>query len=127
LVRLPDRASLERGRQQLAAILTEMARAQMPRVRTNIAIQLVPVREVYSGKARVRLLLILAASVLLLLTACASVANVFLARVASRSNEFATRIALGAGRGRILSQTLTETILLAIGGGGIGAVLATYG
>src|SRR5947199_203965 len=45
----------------------------------------------------------------------------------SRSNEFATRIALGAGRGRILSQTLTETILLAIGGGGIGAVLATYG
>ncbi|MGH9350022.1 MAG: ABC transporter permease [Vicinamibacterales bacterium] len=108
LVRLADGLSLEQGRQQLAAILTEMARIQMPRVKTEVAIQLVPVREVYAGKARLRLLLILAASALLLLTACASIANVFLARMASRRNEFATRIALGAGRGRILSQTLTE-------------------
>jgi putative ABC transport system permease protein len=127
LVRLADGASLEHGRQQLAAILTEMARAQMPKVKTEIAIRLVPVREVYAGKARLQLLLILAASVLLLLTACASIANVFLARVASRTNEFATRIALGAGPGRILSQTLTETILLAILGGAIGAVLGKYG
>jgi putative ABC transport system permease protein len=127
LVRVADRVSLEQGRQQLAAILTEMARIQMPRVKTVIAIQFVPVREVYAGKARLRLLLILGASALLLLTACASIANVFLARVASRGNEFATRIALGAGRGRILSQTLTETVLLAILGGAVGALLATYG
>jgi hypothetical protein len=46
LVRLPDSLSLEQGRQQLAAILTEMARVQMPRVKTEVAIQLVPVREV---------------------------------------------------------------------------------
>lgn len=127
LARLPDDANLEQGRRQLAAILTEMARIRMPRVKTEIAIQLVPVREVYAGKARLRLLLVLAASTLLLLTACASIANVFLARVASRGNELATRIALGAGRGRILSQTLTETILLAILGGAAGAFLAKYG
>jgi putative ABC transport system permease protein len=127
LVRLPDGGSLEQGRQQLAAILTEMARAQMPHVKTEIAIDLVPIREVYAGRARLRLLLILAASALLLLTACVSIANVFLARVASRGNEFATRIALGAGRGRILSQLLTETVLLAIFGGAIGAFLATWG
>jgi putative ABC transport system permease protein len=127
LVRLADRVNLEQGRQQLAAILTEMARVQMPRVKTEVAIQLVPMREVYAGKARLRLLLILGASALLLLTACASIANVFLARVASRRNEFATRIALGAGRGRILSQTLTETVLLAVLGGAIGALLAKYG
>lgn len=127
LVRLADGLSLEQGRQQLAAILTEMARIQMPRVKTEVAIQLVPIREVYAGKARLRLLLILAASALLLLTACASIANVFLARMASRRNEFATRIALGAGRCRILSQTLTETILLAILGGAIGVLLAKYG
>jgi putative ABC transport system permease protein len=127
LVRLADRLSLEQGRQQLAAILTELARIQMPRVQTKVGIQVVPVREVYAGRARLRLLLILAASALLLLTACASIANVFLARVASRANEFATRIALGAGRGRILSQTLTETLLLAILGGAVGALLAKYG
>lgn len=127
LVRLADSVSLEQGRQQLAAILTEMARIQMPRVKTEVAIQLVPVREVYAGKVRLRLLLVLAASALLLLTACASIANVFLARVASRRHEFATRIALGAGRGRILSQTLTETVLLAILGGAVGALLARYG
>ena len=127
LVRLADGANLEEGRQRLAAILTEMIRTQMPEVKTEVAIQLVPLREVYAGKARLRLLLILAASALLLLTACASVANVFLARVASRGNEFATRIALGAGRGRIISQTLTETILLAVFGGAIGALFATYG
>ena len=127
LVRLADGANVEEGRQRLAAILTEMIRTRMPEVKTEVAIQLVPLREVYAGKARLRLLLILAASALLLLTACASVANVFLARVASQGNEFATRIALGAGRGRILSQTLTETILLAVIGGAIGALLATYG
>jgi putative ABC transport system permease protein len=127
LVRLADGVNLERGREQLAAILTEMARIQMPRVRTEFAIQLVPVREVYAGKARLRLLLILGASALLLLTACASIANVFLARVASRGNEFATRIALGASRRRILSQSLTETVLLALLGGAAGALLAKYG
>jgi putative ABC transport system permease protein len=127
LVRLPDGVRLEQGRQQLAAVLTEMARIQMPRANTEVAIQAVPIREVYAGKSRLRLLLILAASALLLLTACASIANVFLARVASRANEFATRIALGAGRGRILSQTLTETVLLAILGGAVGALLAEYG
>ncbi len=126
LVRLADRGSLEKGRQQLKAILTEIARVQMPRVKTEIAIQLVPIRELYAGKTRLRLLLILAASTLLLLTACASIANVFLARVASRRNEFATRIALGAQRGRLLTQTLTETVLLAVVGGAIGAVLAKY-
>jgi len=88
---------------------------------------LIPIREIYSGKVRLRLLLILAAATLLLLTACTNVANLFLARVASRATEFATRIALGAGRARILSQTLTETTLIAILGGTLGAVIAAYG
>jgi predicted permease len=127
LVRLADDAGREQGRQQLAAILTEMARIQMPRVKTEVDIQLIPVREVYARKTRLGLLLTLAASVLLLLTACASIANVFLARVASRANELATRIALGAGRARILSQTVTETVLLAILGGAVGGFLAKYG
>jgi predicted permease len=127
LVRIPDGASGEEGRQQLATALNELAHTQMPGVKTEAVIQLVPLRDIFAGKVRLQLLLVLAASALLLLTACASIANVLLARAASRANEFATRIALGAGRARILSQTLTETMLLAIIGGGIGAVLAGYG
>ena len=127
LVRLTHGETLEEGRQQLHAILGELARMHLARVRTVPVIELVPIREVYAGKPRLQLLLILGASWLLLLTACASIANVFLARAASRETELATRLALGAGRARILSQTLTEAILLSILGGGFGALLAKYG
>ena len=113
--------------EQLVAVLNESVRREMPGVAVEATLQFVPIRETYAGKVRLRLLLILAASSLLLLTACASIANVFMARVATRANEFATRVALGAGRGRILSQTLTEALLLAGGGGTAAAVLATYG
>src|SRR5260221_6173697 len=127
LVRSREGANLEHGRQRVETVLNEMIRAQLPGIKTQVIIQLVPLREIYAGKIRLRLLLTLAASALLLLTACASIANLFLARVASRTHEFATRIALGAGRARILSQTLTETTLVAILGGGLGALIAAYG
>jgi putative ABC transport system permease protein len=127
LMRLQDGGSPRAAEQQLAAALNEMIRAQMPGLKTEALIRLVPIREIFAAGVRLRLLLVLAASALLLLTACASIANVLLARVASRSGEFATRIALGAGRARILSQTLTETLVVAIAGGACGAVVATYG
>ena len=127
LVRLRSGGSAEHGRHELEAVLNGMFRVQRPGIKTQAVIQLVPVREIYAGKIRLRLLLILAASVLLLLTACASIANLLLARAASRANEFATRIALGAGQARVLGQTLTETIVLAIVGGAIAVGLAKYG
>ena len=127
LVRVKPGENPEQGRRQLEAILNAMIRVQTPGIKTEVLIELAPIREIYAGKVRLRLLLILAASALLLLTACTNIANLFLARVASRASEFATRIALGAGRARILSQTLTETTLLAILGGALGAVIAEYG
>jgi putative ABC transport system permease protein len=127
LVRLPNGANLAQGRQQLETVLNDMIRAQVPAANTQVVVQLVPAREIYAAKVRLRLLLLLAASALLLLTACASLANLLLARVISRTNEFATRIALGAGRARIVSQTLTETSLLAMVGGVIATVFARYG
>jgi len=72
-------------------------RAAFPAFKDELAVRLVPVREIYSSKVRLRLLLIFAASGLLLLAACTNIANLFLARVAGRATELATRIALGAG------------------------------
>ena len=127
LVRLGPGQNLEQGRQQLQAILNAFIQAVMPGIRAELIPQLVPIRDIYAGKTRLRLLLVLAASGLLLLTACTNIANLFLARVAGRAGEFATRIALGAGRARILSQTLTETTLIAVLGGALGAFMAEYG
>jgi len=127
LVRLGPGENVERGRQQLQAILNEYVRKQAPGIKAELIPQLVPVREIYSGKVRLRLLLVLAASALLLAGACVNTANLFLARAASRAHEFAARIALGAGRARIVCQTLTETTLLAIVGGILGAAIAERG
>ncbi len=127
LVRLQPGQDPSRGRQQLQAILNAQIRAKNPDLKIDLQTRLVPIREVYAGNVRLRLLLILAASVLLLLTACTNIANLFLARVASRASEFATRIALGAGRTRILSQMLAETTVLALLGGLLGAAIAGYG
>jgi predicted permease len=127
LVRLKPGGSAEQGRHQLQALLNASIRAQAPDLKTDLITRLVPIREIYSGKARLRLLLILGASALLLLVACTNIANLFLARVASRSSEFAIRIALGAGRARLVAQMLSESAILAMAGGAAGAIAGYYG
>ncbi len=71
LVHSREGANLEHGRQRVETVLNEMIRAQLPGIKTQVIIQLVPLREIYAGKIRLRLLLTLAASALLLLTAWA--------------------------------------------------------
>src|SRR5262249_32953201 len=110
-VRLREGESAERGRQQLQALLNRSIRAVVPDFKGELTTRLVPIREVYSSKPRLQLLLIFAASAVLLLIACANIANLFLARVAGRATELATRIALGAGCGRIVCHLLMESIL----------------
>ncbi|MCI0660949.1 MAG: FtsX-like permease family protein [Acidobacteria bacterium] len=127
LVRLKSGESVDSGRQQLQAILNRMYRELAPDLKTELLIELTPIREIYSGKVRQRMLLVLGASALLLLIACVNIANLFLARVTNRAGEFAIRMALGAGRARVLGQILSESMIIAILGGAIGAIIASFG
>jgi putative ABC transport system permease protein len=122
--RLKDGVSVEQARSEIAGITARLEH-QFPG--TNHEVVVTPLKEKVVGKIETPLLILLGAVGFVLLIACANVAHMLLARAAARQKEIAVRTALGARRFRVVRQFLTENLLLASIGGGVGLLLAMWG
>jgi predicted permease len=126
IARLAPGASFEQASAELAAIAADLER-EFPDTNTGMEAGLTPLQSFLAGDQRAALLLLLGAVAVLQLIACANVANLMLGRAMGRRQELAVRAALGAGRGRLLRQVLTEALVLAAGGTMLGLGLAAAG
>jgi putative ABC transport system permease protein len=127
VARLKPGVTLEQAKARLQASAGEY-RARFPNgIGPKDGFSVTPFREALVGDIRPVLLVLLGAVALVLLIACANVANLLLVRASGRRREIAIRAAIGAGRGRMIRQLLTESVLLSLVGGGLGLLLGYAG
>lgn len=123
--RLKPGVSVASAQAEVRVLADQITRAH--RERNDFEGKLSPLSEHVSGRFRLALLVLACAVAVVMLIVCANLSNLLLARTAARQKEIAIRTALGAGRGRLLRQMLTEGIVLSSGGAALGALLAIVG
>src|SRR5580704_1191069 len=124
--RLKPGVSFEQARADMESVTRNLA-AAFPEADKGITAKMVPLKRQIVGRVQSFLSVLLVAVGFVLLIACANVGNLLLARSTGRAREFAVRAALGATRGRVLRQVLTESVLLALVGGALGLLLSVWG
>jgi putative ABC transport system permease protein len=124
--RLSPGTTVEQARAGMAAIASRLEQAY-PDTNAGWTTTVTPLHEQVVGEVRPALLVLLAGVGVILLMACVNVANLVLARSVSRQKELAVRAALGANRGRLAQQALTESLILAVTGGLVGLLVVRWG
>ncbi len=125
--RLQPDVSLEQAQARLQLSAEEYRRKFPDALNEGDGFSVEPIREALVANVRSSLLVLAGAVCFVLLIACANVASLLLARAADRKREIAVRAAIGAGRGRIIRQLLTESVLLSVVGGAVGLALGVVG
>ena len=126
LGRLKHGVTVERAQTEMSRLARQLE-SDYPDFDTGWGATVVPLMEQVVGGSRRTILIVFGAVSLVLLIACANVANLMLARAASRERELTVRAALGAPRWRLVRQALVESVMLALAGGAAGALLASWG
>jgi putative ABC transport system permease protein len=126
VARLAPGVSLDRARAEVSALATRLA-TDHPATNDGWSMRLTPLMDQVLGDYREAFGALLGAVALLLLIGCVNIAGVFLARNTARRHELAVRVALGAGRGRVMFEIMTESFILALAGGVLGSVLGFTG
>jgi putative ABC transport system permease protein len=126
VARMRPGVTVEQAQADVSGIAARIA-SEFPRTNTGRGVRVVPLAEHALGSARTAMLILLLATGLIVLIACANIANLLLARAATRARDNGIRIAIGAAGSRIIRQSMIESLIIALSGGTLGALLAGAG